>query len=66
MKPNRCDRITVNLAVMAGRPTIRRLRITVEQILKTLAAGRTIDALLEAYPELEKADIQATLEYAAP
>jgi len=59
------DRITVDPAVMVGKPTIRGLRITVEQILKALAAGRTSSALLEEYPELEKADIQAALEYAA-
>lgn len=59
------DRIAVNPEVMVGKPTIRGLRITVEQILKALAGGVTINELLEDYPELEKEDIQAALTYAS-
>ncbi len=59
------SRITVNPDVMVGKPTIRGLRITVEQILKALAGGVTIDELLEDYPELEREDIQAVLLYAS-
>lgn len=59
------DRITINQEVMVGKPTIRGLRITVEQILKALAGGVTTQELLEDYPELEPEDIQAVLLYAA-
>lgn len=59
------ERITVNPEVMVGKPTIRGLRIAVEQILKALAGGITINELLEDYPELEREDIQAALLYAA-
>lgn len=59
------ERIKVNPEVMVGKPTIRGLRITVEQILKALAAGITHQELLEDYPELENEDIQAALLYAA-
>lgn len=59
------NRITVNPDVMVGKPTIRDLRITVEQILKALAGGITAEELLEDYPELEKEDIQAVLLYAS-
>lgn len=59
------DRITVNPKVMVGKPTIRGLRITVEQILKALANGISTKDLLEDYPELEPEDIQAALSYAA-
>ena len=59
------DRITINPEVMVGKPTIRGLRITVEQILKALAGGITAQELLEDYPELEPEDIQAVLLYAA-
>lgn len=59
------ERITVNPEVMIGKPTIRGLRITVEQILKALAGGITPQELLDDYPELEKEDIQAILLYAA-
>jgi uncharacterized protein (DUF433 family) len=58
------DRITVNPQVMVGKPTIRGLRITVEQILKALANGVPTQDLLENYPELEMEDIQAALSYA--
>lgn len=59
------DRITVNPEVMVGKPTIRGLRITVEQILKALAGNVTVQDLFEDYPELEPEDIQAVLLYAA-
>ena len=58
-------RITVNPEVMVGKPTIRGFRITVEQILKALAANISINELLEDYPELELEDIRAVLLYAA-
>ena len=50
------DRITVNSRVMVGKPTIRGLRITVEQITKALANGVSITELLEDYPDLEWED----------
>lgn len=59
------DRITINPKVMVGKPTIRGLRITVEQILKSLASGVSTQELLEDYPELEPEDIRAVLSYAA-
>jgi len=58
-------RITINPEIMVGKPTIRGLRITVDQILKGLAAGINTNELLEDYPELEKEDIKAALFYAA-
>ena len=48
-----------------GKPIIRGLRISVDQILKALAGGVTVQELLADYPELEKEDIQAALLYAA-
>jgi uncharacterized protein (DUF433 family) len=58
-------RITVNPEVMVGKPTIRGFRITVEQVLKALAANISTNELLEDYPELELEDIRAALLYAA-
>ena len=55
------ERITTNPDVMVCKPTIRGLRITVEQILQSLANGITTKELLEDYPELEHQDIQAVL-----
>jgi uncharacterized protein (DUF433 family) len=62
---NLLERITINPDVMVGKPTIRGLRITVEQILKALANGVKTTELLEDYPELEPEDIQAVLLYAS-
>ena len=59
------ERINTNSEIMVGKPTIRGLRITVEQILKALAGNVAIQDLLEDYPELELEDIQAVLLYAA-
>ena len=59
------DRIKVNPNVLVGKPTIRGLRISVEQILTALANGVPSDDLLRDYPELEPEDILACLLYAA-
>ena len=58
-------RITVDPKVLVGKPTIRGLRISVEQILRAMAAGVPEEDLLKEYPELEPEDIQAALAYAA-
>ncbi len=59
------ERITVNPDVLVGKPTIRGLRISVDQIIKALAAGLTQEEILKDYPELEKEDIKAALLYAS-
>lgn len=61
----RIERITHNPAVMGGKPCIRGLRVTAGTILGLLASGTTRERILEAYPYLESADIDATLAYAA-
>ncbi len=58
-------RITADPRILLGKPIIRGLRISVEQILTALAAGVPVEDLLQDYPELELADIQAALAYAA-
>jgi len=62
---NLLSRITINPKIMLGKPTIRGMRITVEQILRALSAGVSEQELLEEYPELEKEDFQAVFTYAA-
>jgi len=52
-------------AVMMGKPVIAGTRITVEHILEKLAAGETIDQMLEAHPRLTREAIQAALAFAA-
>jgi uncharacterized protein (DUF433 family) len=58
-------RITHDPNVMGGRPCIRGLRVTVGTVVALLASGRTIDEILQAYPYLERDDVQAALSYAA-
>jgi uncharacterized protein (DUF433 family) len=52
-------------AVMMGKPVVAGTRITVELILEKLAAGETVEQLLDAHPRLTKAAISAALEFAA-
>jgi len=59
------ERITVDPRVLVGKPTIRGRRISVEQILQALAHDVPVADLLKDYPDLERADIQACLAYAA-
>ena len=58
-------RITVDPQRMHGRPCIRDLRITVADVLGLLSAGQSRESILEDYPYLEGADIDAVLAYAA-
>lgn len=59
------QRITLEPGKRGGRPCIRRLRITVYDVLGWLAVGMSQDDILADYPELEPADIQACLTFAA-
>jgi uncharacterized protein (DUF433 family) len=52
-------------AIMMGKPVIAGTRITVELILEKLAAGETIEHLLEAHPRLTREAIHAALAFAA-
>jgi uncharacterized protein (DUF433 family) len=58
-------RITINSKICHGKPTIRGLRYPVENMLELMAAGMTIEELLEDYPDLEREDFLACLEYAS-
>jgi uncharacterized protein (DUF433 family) len=59
------DRIEINPDVMLGKPVIRGTRIPIELIIRKLSEGATEADLLDAYPRLTRADIQAALGYAA-
>lgn len=59
------DRIQINPKICLGQPVIRGTRITVSVILKLLANGRSIEDVIEDYPELEIADVQEAMKYAA-
>jgi len=59
------ERITVNPDQMGGVPCIRGLRIPVATVVEMVAEGMTTDEILQAYPDLESADIPAALRFAA-
>jgi len=59
------SRITHDPQVMGGRPCIRGMRVTVGTIVGLLASGHSVEEVLEAYPYLEKEDVNAALSYAA-
>ena len=62
---NLIKRITIDPEVCHGKPVIRGLRYPVENMLELMAAGMTIEELLIDYPDFEKDDIPACLEYAS-
>lgn len=59
------DRITIDPAILTGKPIVRGTRMAVEFILDLLAEGWTHEQILQQYPTLTHEDIQATLHYAA-
>lgn len=59
------DRITLDAKAMGGKPCIKGTRVTVGTIVGLVAAGRTIDEVLVAYPYLVRADVLQALTYAA-
>ena len=61
----RFERITMDPAVMGGKPCIRGMRVTVGTVVGLVAAGRSFEEILEAYPYLETQDLRAALSYAA-
>lgn len=58
-------RITFDPTVMGGKACIRGLRVTVGTVVGLLAAGRSADEIMAAYPYLEREDIDQSLAYAA-
>lgn len=57
--------IISNPKIMVGKPIIKGTRITVELILEKLAAGQTIEQILEDYPHLTRESVRAALKFAA-
>jgi len=59
------DRITRDPAMMGGMACIRGMRVTVSTIVSQIAAGQSVESLLEDFPHLEREDIMQALRYAA-
>ena len=58
-------RITIDPDICHGKPTIRGLRYPVDNMLELMASGMTIEEILIDYPDLEKEDLLACIDYAA-
>lgn len=57
--------IAANPNIMMGKPVIRGTRITVESILEKLAAGESVDQIIEAHPRLTRETVLAAIEFGA-
>ena len=57
--------ITIESGKRSGKPCIRGMRITVEDILRYLASEMSIAQIIEDFPELTKLDILTAIEFAA-
>ncbi|MCL4204133.1 MAG: DUF433 domain-containing protein [Pirellulaceae bacterium] len=58
------ERITFNPQIFGGKAIIRGRRLAVEHVLGMLAAGDTVETILEGYPWLEADDVRACLLFA--
>ena len=61
----RTNLIESDPSVMMGKPIVKGTRITVELILEKLAAGETVEQILEAHPRLTGEAVRAALAFAA-
>jgi uncharacterized protein (DUF433 family) len=59
------DRITVDPAILVGKPIIKGTRISVELILDRVADGWTMEDILISYPHITREDVLAALSFAA-
>jgi uncharacterized protein (DUF433 family) len=59
------ERITIEPGKRGGKPCIRGLRITVDDVLSSLAAGMSEDEILADFPDLEREDFRAVYAFAA-
>lgn len=59
------SRITIDPEICHGKPAIRHLRYPVESMLEYLIAGDSFQDLLEEFPDLEREDLRACLDFAA-
>ena len=65
MKMDYRERITIDPAMRSGKPCIRGMRITVQDVLEYLASGMSEDEILADFPYLAQDDIRACVAFAA-
>lgn len=63
--PTILDRITFDPNILAGRATLRRLRISAAHIVNLVANGMSSEDILAEFPDLDSEDIRQALRYAA-
>ena len=59
------SRILIHPDICNGRPVIAGTRITVQTVLEFLAAGDSIEDVLEEYPSITEADVRACIAHAS-
>ncbi|MBI3524786.1 MAG: DUF433 domain-containing protein [Betaproteobacteria bacterium] len=65
MNANLLDRITMEPGKCGGKPCIRGMRIRVSDILEMMGEGVSMEEILADFPDLEREDILASLQFAA-
>ena len=63
--PRMEDLIVIDPAVCNGRPVVKGTRIAVQTVMEFLAAGDSVDEVLEAYPSLTREQVLACMEWAS-
>lgn len=58
------QRITIDSAIMVGKPVVRGTRLTVEHILNLLGHGASMDEVVAEYPGLQASDVRACILFA--
>ncbi|MCL4448265.1 MAG: DUF433 domain-containing protein [Actinobacteria bacterium] len=61
----RLERITRDPEICHGKPVVRGLRYPVETLLELLASGMSNEEILADYPDLERDDLLAAIEWGA-
>lgn len=59
------DRIVIDPQICNGRPVVKGTRITVQTVMEFLAAGDSVDDVLEEYPSLTREDVLACMDWAS-
>ena len=57
--------ISIQDGKRSGKPCIREMRITVEDVLRWLASGMSVEDIILDFPELTREDILVSLEFSA-
>lgn len=62
---NQLTRIDINPNILLGKPVIKGTRIPVYVIVNLIAQGKSVEYVLDEYPDLTREDVRAALVFAA-